>query len=71
MNSNTAEAKKLKEVMEQEKLNWRSFAAQNAIKDKWNNPGTPAYYVIDQKGVIRYKWLGYPGERASTTPSKS
>ena len=50
--------------MDQEQLNWRSFAAQGAINAKWNQPGTPAYYVIDHKGVIRYKWLGVPGEAA-------
>lgn len=30
----------------------------------WNNPGTPLYYVIDPKGVIRYKWFGNPGKKA-------
>ncbi len=52
--------------MEKEKLNWRSFADQGAIASKWNVSSTPTYYVIDHKGVIRYKWLGRPGpgERA-------
>jgi peroxiredoxin len=26
--------------------------------------GTPTYYVIDVKGIIRYKWVGSPGEKA-------
>jgi hypothetical protein len=64
VNTNTPEAKKLKGTMDKEKLNWRSFVIQGAINAKWNEPGTPMYYVIDHKGVIRYKWFGSPGERA-------
>ena len=44
-------------------MNWRSFADQGAINAKWN-AGSPTYYVIDPKGVIRYKWTGDPGEKA-------
>ena len=50
--------------MDKEKLNWRSFAVGDTISARWNNPGTPLYYVIDPKGVIRYKWFGSPGEKA-------
>jgi len=50
--------------MNKEKLNWRSFVDQGAISDKWKPPGTPTFYVIDHKGVIRYKWAGAPGEKA-------
>ena len=57
------EPKKLKAVMEKEKLNWRSFAAGRNIAGKWSARGTPTYYVIDHKGVIRHKWIGYPGTR--------
>ena len=55
------EPKKLKAVMEKEKLNWRSFATGRNIAAKWSARGTPTYYVIDHKGVIRHKWIGYPG----------
>jgi len=60
--------KQLKEVMEKEKITWRSFAdAGNAgagpIATKWNLSATPSFYVIDHKGVIRYKWVGPPGEK--------
>ena len=48
--------------MEKEKMNWRSFADQGAINAKWN-AGSPTYYVIDPKGMIRYKWTGDPGEK--------
>ena len=67
MNTNNSDAKKLKEVMDKEQLNWRSFAAHGAINAKWNDPGTPMYYVIDHAGVIRYKWFGTPGEKAIDT----
>jgi len=56
------EPKKLKEIMEKEKITWRSIASQ-AVTSRWN-AGTPTYYVIDPNGVIRYKWVGSPGEKA-------
>ena len=67
MNANEREPAKLKEIMDKEKLNWRSFVTPDTIKDEWNNPGSPMYYVIDHKGVIRYKWFGTPGEKAIDT----
>jgi hypothetical protein len=67
VNTNTSDAKKLKAIMDKEKLNWRSFAVGDTISARWNNPGTPLYYVIDPKGVIRYKWFGSPGEKAIDT----
>jgi nitrogen regulatory protein PII-like uncharacterized protein len=63
VNVNDSETKNLKERMAQEKMNWRSFAHQEAINALWN-PGTPSYYVLDPKGVIRHKWVGAPGEKA-------
>jgi hypothetical protein len=62
VNIMATEPKKLKAVMEKEKLNWRAVCATEALKAEWNNPGTPSFYVIDHKGVIRHKWLGVPGE---------
>jgi hypothetical protein len=55
--------------MDKEDLTWRSFAdpgelGQGAIVTRWNFPATPTMYVIDHKGVIRYKWVGGPGEKA-------
>ena len=43
-------------------MTWRSISSQ-AVTSQWN-AGTPTYYVIDVKGVIRYKWVGSPGETA-------
>ena len=54
-------AKKLKEVMDKEKLNWRSFADQGHRRQVEPGP-TPTFYVLDPKGVIRHKWVGSPGE---------
>ena len=59
--------RKLKEVMEKEKLNWRSVADTGVITAKWSARGTPTYYAIDHTGVIRYKWIGYPGMKAIDT----
>jgi hypothetical protein len=37
-------------------------AGAGPIATKWNLSATPTFYVIDHKGVIRYKWAGPPGE---------
>ena len=66
VNVNESESKDLKERMAKEKMSWRSFAHQDAINAKWN-PSTPGYYVLDPKGVIRYKWVGSPGAKAIDT----
>jgi hypothetical protein len=55
------EPAELKRVMDKERLNLRSFGDQ-AIGARWNN-ATPAYYVIDPRGVIRHKWVGNPGAK--------
>ena len=61
VHGNDYEPKKLKQVMEKEQLNWRSFADRRVISARWSARGTPTYYVIDHQGVIRHKWVGYPG----------
>ena len=66
VNVNESESRNLKERMDKEKMNWRSFAHQEAINAKWN-PSTPSYYVLDPGGVIRHKWVGAPGEKAIET----
>ena len=50
--------------MDKEKITWRTTADDGSIAEKWNSPGTPVYYVLDPEGVIRHKWVGYPGEKA-------
>lgn len=54
----------LKKVMEEEHINWRTFADQGTIIDKWNKPPTPTFYILDHQGRIRHKWIGHPGEKA-------
>ena len=58
----------LKEIMNKEKLPWRSFvdlgnAGAGEIATRWNHSATPTFYVIDHKGVIRYKWGAPPGTK--------
>ena len=60
--------------MAKEKLPWRSFAdgrgdegdadSLRPIAERWNLRGTPTLYLLDHKGVIRYRWIGSPGEKA-------
>jgi hypothetical protein len=50
----------LKKAMEKEEITWRSFwngpeGTNGPISKKWNVHGWPTIYVLDQKGVIRYK----------------
>jgi hypothetical protein len=63
VNTNQSDTKKLKEIVVKEDLPWRSFAGQKIVSS-WNSPGTPAYYVLDSAGVIRFKWVGNPGAKA-------
>ena len=62
------DAKGLKDVVTKQNVTWRSFvdagqAGAGPIATKWNLTATPTMYVIDHKGVIRYKWAGAPGEK--------
>ena len=38
---------------------------QGLIASKWNVSATPTLYILDHKGVIRYKWAGSPRAKAS------
>jgi hypothetical protein len=62
VNVNGYDSRKLKAVMDKEKLTWRTFADDGSIVGTWNLPGTPTLYVIDHKGVIRHKWVGSPSD---------
>jgi len=52
----------LKSVIAAEKITWRSFwdGDDGPIAKAWNIQGWPTIYVLDHKGVIRYK--GVRGE---------
>jgi hypothetical protein len=61
-------AEQLKKITEKNELPWRSFAdggsaGAGPIAKQWNLSATPTLYLIDHKGVIRYKWPGIPGEK--------
>jgi hypothetical protein len=69
INTNGYPVAQLKQVMDKEQLTWRSFAdhtqaGRGPICAQWGLMGTPTLYVLDHKGVIRYKWLGSPGTKA-------
>ena len=54
------EKEPLQERMEEENITWRSFwcgpdGTQGRIPSQWNVSGWPTIYVIDHKGVIRFK----------------
>jgi hypothetical protein len=51
---------KLRPRLEEEKITWRSFwngpkGTSGPISAKWNVSGWPTIYVLDHKGVIRFK----------------
>jgi hypothetical protein len=49
---------KLMQAMEKEQITWRSWWDQTTsgpISTAWNVHGWPTIYVLDHKGVIRYK----------------
>jgi len=54
-----ANKEQLKEVMLKEEITWRSWFdggnTSGPIATAWNVSGWPTTYVLDQKGVIRYK----------------
>jgi hypothetical protein len=56
----------LKKVMEDESITWRSWwdggNTSGPIASEWNVRGWPTLFLIDHKGTIRNKFLGFPGE---------
>jgi len=55
-----ADLEKLKPRMAEENITWRSFwcgkkGTSGPIPAKWNVTGWPTIFVIDHKGVIRFK----------------
>jgi hypothetical protein len=53
--------KELKKVLEKEEITWRSWwdvSTSGPIATDWNVHGWPTIYVLDAKGVIRYKSVG-------------
>lgn len=50
---------RLKQVMKKHKITWRSWfdggSSGGPIAKRWNIKGWPTIYVLDPKGVIRFK----------------
>ena len=52
-----AKRERLKEVVKELDLNWRSWwtgSQNNDISRRWNIPGYPSMFLIDAEGVLRY-----------------
>src|SRR5947209_7727428 len=66
VNSDTIPADQLKKKNEDQQITWRSFkndrGSRGSISDAFAVQGWPTIYVIDDKGTIRQKWVGSPGE---------
>jgi Thioredoxin-like len=49
----------LKEAMKKENITWRSFwnggSTSGPISNAWKVRGWPTIYVLDERGVIRYR----------------
>jgi thiol-disulfide isomerase/thioredoxin len=63
---------KLKPVREKENISWRSFwngpeGTGGPISAAWNVRGWPTLYILDSKGVIRYKSVGANEEAIDKT----
>jgi hypothetical protein len=56
---------KLKERMKAENITWRSWwdggDTNGPIANQFNVHGWPTLYIIDHRGAIRHKFLGFPG----------
>jgi hypothetical protein len=50
---------KIREIVKEKNLTWRSFwneaGEEGRISDQWRIKGWPTIYVLDEKGIIRYK----------------
>jgi hypothetical protein len=57
---------KLRKRMRDEQITWRSWwdggDTNGPIANQFNVHGWPTLYVIDHRGIIRHKWVGFPGE---------
>src|SRR5260221_10829932 len=54
-----ADKQTLKNVLDQEHISWRSWwdggTTEGPIASRWNVSGWPTIYVLDAKGIIRYR----------------
>ena len=53
---------RIRKVCEDKKLTWRSWwdrTTGGEIAQRWNISGWPTVYIIDHKGIIRAKSVGF------------
>ena len=57
---------KLRKRMAEEHITWRSWwdggDTSGPIATQFNVHGWPTLYIVDHRGVIRHKFVGFPGE---------
>ncbi len=60
----SADRKKLGQAMRAEGITWRSWCenGNGPIARQWVSEALPTLYLLDPKGVIRAKYVGFPGE---------
>jgi thiol-disulfide isomerase/thioredoxin len=55
----------LQKDLKENQVTWRSFQNQRkenkAIAEEWNVHAWPTLYLVDDKGIIKKKWVGGPG----------
>jgi hypothetical protein len=65
INSDT-DREEIKKTIEKEHITWRSFwnggGTDGPISTLYFVSGWPTLYILDHKGVIRHKFVGFPGE---------
>lgn len=65
INSDT-DRDRIKERIKEEKMTLRSWwdggNTSRPIASSWNVEGWPTLYILDYKGVIRHKFLEFPGK---------
>lgn len=63
---NTDQRERIKKVIKEENITWRSFwdgqGTQGPISTAWGIQAWPSLFIIDAKGIIRYKQIH--GEKA-------
>ncbi len=57
----------LRDVIKKEKMTWRSWwdggSTSGTIATAWGVEGWPTLVLVDGKGMIRERYLGFPGEK--------
>jgi len=62
--NNDGPAKDVLPRFQKEGITWRNAIEpdKDSLASQWNVGGYPNLFLIDARGVIRYHWLGSPGE---------